>query len=58
MPFTEWYKVWVVYFSLVAVLTRLILAFSSIDENYKLKNLFAKVGNVLTFLFLAFFNRE
>ena len=29
---------------------------SSLKENYKLKNLLAKVGKVLTFLSLTFFN--
>ena len=32
--------------------------FSSLIENHKLKNLLLKVGKVLAFLYLAFFNLE
>ena len=55
VPFTEWYKVWVLHFSLVTVFIKSILKmFFSLTENFKLKNLLVKVEKVLTFLFLVF----
>ena len=52
IPFTKWYRVWVLHcHSFHSNDTWLF----SINENCKLKNLFAKVEKVLTFLSLTFF---
>ena len=42
----------------IASLSPVTVFSQSVTENYKLKNLLAKVQKVLTFLWLAFFNLE
>ena len=45
----------IVYFACESFHSNVALFLSSLDENYKSKNLLAKEENVLTFLSLAFF---
>ena len=56
IPFTEWYRVWVLHLSLLTVFIWSVNFF--VNENYELEKILAIVEQFFLFLSLPFFNLE